>query len=322
MLTYLLLRSCIGGSSSQSTQCPMQDITFQWGQVDEFTQRDKKVVDMKAATAEFVALTLFVMFGCGTACMYGIAGVWDKLMVAFAFGMAIMILVFSIGHHSGGQINCAVTLSMVLGGALPWYQGVMNFIFQLLGSLLGAVLVLILVPCERDMTTTLATNKVDEDFGIGRAFLAELIGTFFLCYVVWETAIHPRAIAGNNAAIAIGFTVFVVHLMLLPIDGCSINPTRSFGPALIGAARACPGSDRIGLQQLWLFFVAPLLGGIIAAMVKSPMVRGNYDAPTAAKCLRVEGDEAEVEAEANGVGAAAADAADAEHDRTPLGAAV
>lgn len=99
----------------------------------------QRAVDLKAATAELLAMTLFVVIGCGTACGNGTTGAY-RLTVALAFGMAILVLAYSVGHHSGGQINCAVTLSLVLGGQVPWYQGLANLLAQLLGSLLGATL--------------------------------------------------------------------------------------------------------------------------------------------------------------------------------------
>merc|ERR1712060_769865 len=90
-----------------------------------------------------------------------------------------------------------------------------------------------------------------------------------LCYVVWETAVAKHSTCGINACIAIGFAVFLAHLLLLPIDGCSINPTRSFGPAVVGAICNCEnGPGGKGMEDLWLMFVCPLMGAAIAAGVK------------------------------------------------------
>merc|ERR1719198_1845357 len=111
-----------------------------------------KVIDTKAAAAELVAMTLFVTIGCGTACANGAFDAASRLVVALAFGMGILVLAYSIGHHSGGQINCAVTFSLVLGGKLPWYQGLANLGGQLFGSLLGALFLCIVFPCGTDMT--------------------------------------------------------------------------------------------------------------------------------------------------------------------------
>ncbi|CAK9079061.1 unnamed protein product [Durusdinium trenchii] len=193
-----------------------------------------RVIDMKAVIAELIAMTLFVIIGCGTACANGAGNASQRLVVALAFGMGILVLAYSVGHHSGGQINCAVTLSLVLGG--------------------------------QDMTgMTLGTNVINDNYGWGNVLVGEFLGTFILCFVVWETAVSPAASCGKNACIAIGFAVFLAHVLLLPIDGCSINPTRSFGPALVSAIRNCPGRVTKGLEDLWVMWVGPLLGGAAAA---------------------------------------------------------
>ena len=175
---------------------------------------------------------------------------------------------------SGGHTNCAVTFSLVLGGQVPWYQGIANLLAQLLGSVLGACFLCIVFPCNGDMTKTLGTNVVNREvYGVGRALAGEIFGTLLLCYVVWETAVSSKATVGQNACIAIGFAVFLSHLILLPIDGCSINPTRSFGPAIVGKIRDCQtaeggpsvygsgqGAEK-ALEDLWVMWLGPLWVG-------------------------------------------------------------
>ncbi len=85
--------------------------------------------------------------------------------------------------------------------------------------------------------------------------------------VVWETAVSPRSTSGNNACIAIGFAVFIIHLLLLPIDGCSINPTRSFGPMFVSSIRNCPNLTP-AWGDYWLFFFAPMLGAVAATLIQ------------------------------------------------------
>lgn len=204
----------------------------------------------QAAMAELIAMTLFVIIGCGAACANGASDSSNRLQVALAFGMGILVLAYSIGHHSGGQINCAVTLSLVLGGQVPWYQGLTNLVAQLLGSLLGAGLLCGVFPCEVDATKSVGTNIIDDRWGVGSVLLGEFLGTFILCFVVWETAVSPLASCGKNACIAIGFAVFLAHVILLPVDGCSINPTRSFGPAIVGIIRNCDGMSTKGLEEI------------------------------------------------------------------------
>merc|ERR1719203_2793788 len=106
--------------------------------------------------------------------------------------MAIMVIAYSIGHHSGGHINCAVTFSLMLGGVVPWYQAIANVLAQLGGSCVGAVLVALMFPCVADLTTNLGTNMVNANYGEGRALVAEIFGTFLLCFTVWETAVTQQ----------------------------------------------------------------------------------------------------------------------------------
>mmetsp|Transcript_73527 Transcript_73527/g.212970 ORF Transcript_73527/g.212970 Transcript_73527/m.212970 type:complete len:278 (-) Transcript_73527:402-1235(-) len=241
---------------------------IQW-QTVEWAGEGKKplVIDAKAAVAEMLAMTLFVIMGCGAACGFGASDAPTRLVVAFAFGMSILVLAYMVSHLSGGQINGAVTFSLVLGGGLPWYQGLANLVMQLAGSLLGAGILAAIVPCDADLTGNLGANVVNEDFGVGRALLAEAVGTFLLCMVVWEVAVSPLSRAGPNTAMAIGFAVFIAHIFLLPIDGCSINPTRSFGPAIVAHFRGCSNATKGGLRDLWVMWVGPLLGAALAAFM-------------------------------------------------------
>jgi len=234
----------------------------------------QRVIDTRAVAAEFLAMILFVIIGCGVACGHGASDGETRLIVAFAFGMGILVLAYTVGHHSGGQINCAVTFSLVVGGQVPWYQGIANVVAQFIGSLIGAACLAVIFPCEGDMTLSLGTNVVNPVYGEGRACFAEFIMTFLLCFVVWETAVSSRSKAGKNACIAIGFAVFLAHLVLLPIDGCSINPTRSFGPAIVAKIRSCNGYDADeGLAHLWVMFVGPLLGGAAAGLLQWPTLQ-------------------------------------------------
>jgi len=183
-------------------------------------------LDWKAAGAEFLAMILFVLVGCGAACSHGASdggacvcvrtceracvccvcvcvcvhvcvhardqkipcgghGVEPdapgrtflaatRLIVALTFGTAIMVLAYAVGHHSGAQINCAVTLTLVLGGHLTREQGVLNTISQLCGSLVGAVLLASIYTCENDMTSSLGSNMVSPKFSLFSALLAEV----------------------------------------------------------------------------------------------------------------------------------------------------
>mmetsp|Transcript_14113 Transcript_14113/g.38800 ORF Transcript_14113/g.38800 Transcript_14113/m.38800 type:complete len:443 (-) Transcript_14113:432-1760(-) len=250
-------------------------VVVMWGSVLWNPFKEKKatgksiLIDVKAVVAEFLTMAFFVFLGCGSAMGNDAGDASQRLMVAFTFGMSIMILAYSVAHHSGGHINCAVTLALVINGITPWYQGVLYLIAQLLGSLLGALLLSGIYSCDADLTGGLGSNAVDlNNFSAGQALVAEVIGTFLLVYVIFESAVTSNSSSGKNACLVIGFAVFVVHLVLLPIDGCSINPARSFGPAIISSARKCGPAD--GMRDLWIMWVGPAIGATLAAMIYLP----------------------------------------------------
>ncbi|KAJ1450315.1 aquaporin-like protein, partial [Pelagophyceae sp. CCMP2097] len=134
-------------------------------------------------------------------------------------------LIYAIGHRSGGQINCAVTFGLCLAGKLGPVQGIVNFAAQCIGSIAPRR--------RRPLQTTLASNVVAPGYDNVQVFEVETIMTFVLVYVVLETATNTKTAANRVLApLAIGLAVFIGHSILIPIDGCSINPTRSLGPAL------------------------------------------------------------------------------------------
>jgi len=229
---------------------------------------DAETLSMKKCAAEFVAMTLFVFLGCGSAMSVAKEPGW-VLQVALSFGLAITVLAYAIGHYSGGQINCAVTLGLVLGGQVTVLQGLCNFLAQMLGSVLGAAVLKFAYPPEKDLTGGLGTNGVSDGWTPLGALVAEFVGTFLLVYVVFETAVNNATAANASLApVAIGLSVFLAHSVLIPIDGCSINPTRSFGPALV---QAMSGAGSAPFKDMWVFWVGPLLGAAAAAGVYSQM---------------------------------------------------
>ncbi|CAJ1381738.1 unnamed protein product [Effrenium voratum] len=255
----------------------MPRLQFRWGIKRSITGFDKDeaklhIVDMKAFVAELLGTMLLCVVGCGAAMMYGPSDGPTRLVVAFAFGLSVMAIAYSVGHHSGGQLNPAVTLSLAIGGAVPWYQGVVNFVAQIVGSLLAAGLLCAIYPCEMDLTTNLASNMPAPGYSNSQALIAEAMGTFMLCFTVWENAVTPISSCGKNACIAIAGAVFVSVLTLLPVTGCSINPARSFGPAVVAAMRGCDNYTDGGVDALWIMFLGPCLGGGMAALCHKPFV--------------------------------------------------
>jgi len=221
-----------------------------------------KDVNMQAVFAEYLAMTLFVTIGCGSAMGVAKTPGWI-LQVALTFGFAITVLGYAIGHYSGGHINCAVTFGLYLAGEVEWFQGVCILLAQLLGSITGAALLSCMYPKDKDLTGALASNAVNEGYSVVHAFLGEVMMTFLLVFVVLETAIDPATKASRLVAcLAIGLAVFLAHSVLIPVDGCSINPTRSFGPAILAAYSQ--NKSLKAFQDLWIFWLGPLLGAAAA----------------------------------------------------------
>jgi len=226
--------------------------------------------DTTAAFAEFLAMTLFVIIGCGSAMAVANEPGW-VLQVAMSFGLGITALAYSIGHFSGGHINPAVTFGLVIAGKCSVLQGCLNVIAQLLGSILGAAILTAIFPEDKDKTGGLGANAVGDGFGKFNAFVAEFVGTFLLMFVIFQTAVNPQSKANREmAALAIGFAVFLAHCVLINIDGCSINPARSFGPALV--RKLCYTKKSGDFGDMWIFFAGPLLGAAGAAFVSTKLL--------------------------------------------------
>jgi len=221
------------------------------------------MISVTAALSEFVAQAIFV-FTC-TGAATGTASAFNRntdapdfqgddvqaalpvpfvQTVALTFGLTITVLAYATGNKSGAQINGAVTLGLAAAGELAPVQAVVNICAQLLGSMLGSGLLSLVVRKGSDRTGGLGTNAVARGYSPRQAFLGEAIMVFVLMYTVLETACNKKNKANLALApIAIGFAVYIGHTILIPIDGCSINPTRSFGPAVLRpsdiARRSC-----------------------------------------------------------------------------------
>lgn len=218
---------------------------------------------MKKYVAELIGTLVLVLMGCGSAVFAGnIAGtVGDgvgTLGVAFAFGLAVVAMAYTIGNISGCHINPAITLGVWLSGRMRTKRAMMYMLFQVVGGILGALLLSLLVTtgAHEGPTFTGANSFVPEH--MWQAFLAETVFTALFVWVVLGTTDEKKGV-GNMAGLVIGLTLVLVHIVCIPITGTSVNPARSIGPALMEGGQA--------MGQLWLFIVAPMLGGAIAAGV-------------------------------------------------------
>jgi len=231
--------------------------------------RERAANMLSKGFAELVAMTLFVFIGCGSAMANkGQAG-WE-FQVSLTFGFAITVLAYSIGHISGGQINCAVTFGLLCSGNIGMMQAMVNVVCQLIGSVLGSCLTHAVFgdggKKTTDKTGGLGTNGIAPGFSHTQAFVGEVMGTFILMFTVLQTAISPGTMGSRSmACMAIGLSVFLAHCVLIPVDGCSINPTRTFGPMVVNKVAYPSGTIDWGEQMV--FWVGPLVGAACASGV-------------------------------------------------------
>lgn len=210
--------------------------------------------------AELVGTAVLMLIGPGSAILAVEAiGVFG---VAFAFGLALLAMAYTIGHVSGCHINPAVTLGFLIGRMITITQAVYYWVAQLAGAALGGLI--IYVVSERgdlDQTGVFAANgwgdKIGSEFGLGSTILVEIVFTALLVFVVLSTTTDgfPAGFGG----LAVGLTLAMIHLATIPVDNTSVNPARSFGAAIFS------GSDALG--QLWAFIVWPLVGTFLGVAV-------------------------------------------------------
>ena len=224
---------------------------------------------MKKMAAEFIGTFTLVLFGCGAAVIagpdIGLTG------ISFAFGLALIGMAYGIGPVSGCHINPAVSLGAVAAGRMQIGEAAQYIAAQVAGAIAGALVLLMIASGKADYSVAangLGQNGWGEgylgEYATGAAFLFELVATFLFVVVILGStgAGAPSAMAG----LAIGLALVVIHLVGINVTGVSVNPARSIGPALFA------GSTAIG--QLWLFILAPIIGGVLAGLVFSTGLLG------------------------------------------------
>ena len=218
--------------------------------------------------AEFVGTFLLVFLAVGAA-VFGIAAVVGiegggpgsgVVGVALAFGLVLLGIAYAFGPVSGAHVNPAVTLAMLVGRRMPAGEAIGFWVVQFLGAIAaGGVLKLFVSSFGvTDYTGALGTNSYDNGaINMAGAFVLEALLT--AAFVLVILLVTEKIAAPGFAGIAIGLTLTLVHLVGIPLTGTSVNPARSFGPALFEGG--------VAMQQVWLFIVAPLVGALIAVLV-------------------------------------------------------
>jgi aquaporin Z len=205
---------------------------------------------MKAYVAEFIGTAILVIGGCGTAIFAG--AYLGPLGVAIAFGLSLVVISYAFGHISGGHFNPAVTIAMTLTHKLNSKVTSLYIVSQLLGALVGGFILFFIAQGTSINTIGFGSNALLNDTTVMAGFLIEFILTMVLCLVAIETTASrfPKGFAG----LTLGATLTLIHLISIPLTNTSVNPARSFGVAFFAGGPA--------LAQLWLFFLAPILGAV------------------------------------------------------------
>ena len=204
-------------------------------------------MNMKNLVAEFVGTFALIFIGAGALAI----GAGGLVGVALAHGLVIVTFAYAYGHISGTHINPAVTLGLLIAGEIEFVAAIGYWIAQFLGGILGAVVLNAVLPEAGDLGVTILGEGVTPVQGL----VVEIVLTFFLVNTIFNTAVSGKA--GNFAGLAIGLTLVLSILMGGPLTRASLNPARTLGPAIVSGNYA----------DIWLYFVGPLVGAILAALL-------------------------------------------------------
>ena len=211
------------------------------------------MVTLKKYLSEFLGTFVLVLFACGVAAVTGCSGEANAayVLTALAFGGVIVAMAYSIGHISGCHINPAVSIAVWLNKGLNTKDLIGYVVSQFLGAIAGAAVLLAMIGTDKG----LGANGLFEA-SVLKSLVIEIILTFVFVLAVLGATSKPEN--GKVAGLVIGGSLTLVHLLGIYFTGTSVNPARSFGPALL------LGGD--ALAQVWVFIVAPLAGGVLAAL--------------------------------------------------------
>jgi len=212
--------------------------------------------------AEFIGTFALVFIGCSSAVIAG--SHIGYLGIAFAFGLTLLVMVYAIGGISGCHVNPAVTIAMFVGMKIKAKDAIGYIIVQCIGAIVAAGILWLIA--QGHSGYSLAINGLGQNgygalspggYSLAACFIAELVLTGIFVFVIFaSTSTYvPKGFAG----IPIGFSLLFIHIVGIPITGTSVNPARSLGPAIIVGGEA--------LTQVWLFWLAPIIGGILAAIL-------------------------------------------------------
>ena len=235
----------------------------------------------RRVVAEFFGTFWLVFGGCGSAVLaagFPNLGI-GFLGVAFAFGLTVLTMAYAVGHISGGHFNPAVTLGLWAAGRCANKHVVPYLVAQVVGAILAAAALWVIASGKPDWVAGgFASNGYGDlspgKYGMAACLMTEMLATFFFLFIIIGTT--SRGAATGFAGIPIGLALTLIHLVTIPVTNTSVNPARSTGPALFA------GTPYIG--QLWLFWLAPIVGAIIAGL----LTRWMYEAEAIVQTTVVE----------------------------------
>ena len=212
---------------------------------------------MKKYVCEFVGTLMLVLLGCGSAVLAGKAiGV---VGIALAFGLAIVAIAYSVGRISGGHVNPAVSLAMLISKKMDVKDFCGYVVAQILGAFAGSGLLALIVSMTKLQNAGLGANGFGDLSGVGLtlvgALVVEVIATFIFVLVILGVTHNEKY--SSKAGLVIGLVLTLIHIVTIALTGTSVNPARSLAPAVLTGGEA--------LSQVWVFILAPLAGGALAA---------------------------------------------------------
>ncbi|MBP5258459.1 MAG: MIP family channel protein [Prevotella sp.] len=218
---------------------------------------------MKKYLAEMIGTMVLVLMGCGVAVSLGcdpVNNIPAVVGTAFAFGLAVVAMAYTIGGISGCHINPAITLGVFLSGRMSAKDCGMYILFQVIGAFIGSALLYLLTSSSTDAAIAgTGANDLQDGVTVIGGLLAEIIFTCVFVLVVLGATSKTNGATNNFAGLAIGLSLVLVHLVCIRYTGTSVNPARSLAPAVFQGGTA--------LSNVWIFIVGPFVGGALAALI-------------------------------------------------------
>ena len=215
-------------------------------------------MNTKSLVVEFIGTFALIFIGAGAVAI----DIGGLVGAAFAHGFVVVAFVYAYGHISGTHINPAVTLGLLIAGEIEFVAAIGYWVVQFLGGILGAVLLNAVMPNPNDLGVTILTEGVTPVQGL----VVEIVLTFFLVSTIFNTDVSGKA--GNFAGLAIGLTLIACILMGGPLTRAALNPARTLGPAIVSGNYA----------DMWLYFVGPCVGSILAAFLYIGVLKDKEEA--------------------------------------------